>query len=81
MTAYALTESHRELFDALRSRPIGFDDLTAQLNALEGEGTPLQIVGRLTESGLLQGYDKTGEPVRPRAALRFGGVGSEDDLS
>ena len=31
--------------------------------------------------GFLQGSDSNGEPVKIRAALRFGGVGAEDDIS
>ena len=33
------------------------------------------------EDGFLQGYDKEGKAVKVRTALRFGGVGAEDDLS
>jgi hypothetical protein len=48
---------------------------------MEGQGTPLQIVGRLLEQGFLKGTDKNGNPVKIRSALRFGGVGAEDDIS
>lgn len=81
MTAYALSEAHRQLFESLIEEPLSFKALTARLKNLPGQGTPLQIVGRLTEMGFLRGFDKDGKPVKIRSALRFGGVGSEDDIS
>lgn len=81
MTAYALTEQHRALFERLIEQPQSFRDLTKELKHLGGQGTPLQLVGRLVEEGFLQGYNKEGQPVRIRSALRFGGVGAEDDIS
>lgn len=81
MKAYALTEDHRKLFAGLAEEPLSYKDLTNELKDLSGQGTPLQIVGRLVEEGFLEGYDKDGRPVKIRSALRFGGVGAEDDLS
>ena len=40
-----------------------------------------EILGRLFEERLLSASDRQGQPVRLRSALRFGGVGAEDDLS
>jgi flavin-dependent dehydrogenase len=81
MRAYALSEEHRKLFEELKANPMSFQHLTQRLKDLGGHGTPLQIVGRLNEEHFLQGFDKDGKPVKIRSALRFGGVGSEDDIS
>lgn len=81
MRAYALTEGHRALFEELRHAPMSFQEVTARLKELGGVGTPLQILGRLNEEHFIKGYDRDGHHVRVRSALRFGGVGSEDDLS
>lgn len=81
MRAYALTEGHRALFEELRQAPLSFQEVTARLKELGGMGTPLQILGRLNEEHFIKGFDKDGHHVRVRSALRFGGVGSEDDLS
>jgi flavin-dependent dehydrogenase len=81
MRAYALTEGHRVLFEELRRAPMSFQEVTARLKELGGVGTPLQILGRLNEEHFIKGYDRDGQHVRVRSALRFGGVGSEDDLS
>jgi hypothetical protein len=81
MKAYALKEDHQKLFESLRSQPLSFAELTKKLKSMDGQGTPMQIVGRLMEEHFLQGYDKNGEPVKLRSALRFGGVGAEDDIS
>ena len=81
MTAYALTEEHRRLFESLKSQPLSYTALAGRLKALAGQGTPVQIIGRLTENGFLRGFDENGDPVKIRAALRFGGVGAEDDIS
>ena len=81
MTTYALTEEHRRLFESLKSHPLSYRALAGKLKELPGSGTPVQIIGRLTENGFLQGFDKNGDPVKIQAALRFGGVGAEDDIS
>ncbi|MCL4866574.1 MAG: hypothetical protein KJZ47_11835, partial [Gemmatimonadales bacterium] len=81
MRAYALTEAHRALFEELRQAPMSFQTLAARLKELGGVGTPLQIVGRLNEEHFIKGFDKHGAHVKVRSALRFGGVGSEDDIS
>ena len=81
MTTYALTEEHRRLFESLKSHPLSYRALAGKLKELQGSGTPVQIIGRLTENGFLQGFDKNGDPVKIQAALRFGGVGAEDDIS
>jgi flavin-dependent dehydrogenase len=81
MTAYAASEAHLELFAGLASQPLGFKELSARVKALQGQGTPLQVIGRLFEEGYLEGFDKDGQPVRIQATLRFGGVGAEDDMS
>lgn len=81
MRAYALTEGHRALFEELKRSPMSFHDLAARLKDLGGIGTPLQIVGRLNEEHFIKGYDKDGKHVKIYSALRFGGVGSEDDIS
>ena len=81
MTAYALSEEHRRLFESLKSNPLSYRELAGKLKALKGQGTPVQIIGRLTENGFLRGFDKDGNPVKIQAALRFGGVGAEDDIS
>jgi len=81
MRAYALTEDHRALFEELRRAPMSFQALAARLKDLGGFGTPLQIVGRLNEEHFIKGFDKHGAHVKIRSALRFGGVGSEDDIS
>jgi 2-polyprenyl-6-methoxyphenol hydroxylase-like FAD-dependent oxidoreductase len=81
MRAYSITPAHQQLFDQLRETPMSFAELSRRLKGMGGQGTPVQVVGRLFESHLLKATDKNGQPVRLRAALRFGGVGSEDDLS
>lgn len=81
MRAYALTEAHRELFAELQSEPMSFRELHDRLKELGGHGSPMQIIGRLNEEHFVNGYDKNGNHVKIRSALRFGGVGSEDDIS
>ena len=51
------------------------------MKELKGQGTPVQVIGRLIEGDFLRGFDQNGDPVKIRAALRFGGVGAEDDIS
>ncbi|MEO6445127.1 MAG: NAD(P)/FAD-dependent oxidoreductase [Gemmatimonadaceae bacterium] len=81
MRAYALNDGHRALFEELRQAPMSFKELTARLKQLDGAGTPLQIVGRLNEEHFIKGFDKDGKHVKIQSALRFGGVGAEDDIS
>jgi flavin-dependent dehydrogenase len=81
MRAYALTPEHKALFESMRETPRSFNDLSKVLKDMGGQGTPVQVLGRLFEHHMLSAVDKNGQPVRLRAALRFGGVGSEDDLS
>lgn len=81
MRAHALTEEHRKLFDSLRQQPLSYKQLTTKLKELGGQGTPVQIAGRLLEEHFLEGRDRQGNVVKIRAALRFGGVGAEDDIS
>ena len=81
MRAYALTEAHRQLFAELQSEPMSFRELHDRLKELGGHGSPMQIIGRLNEEHFVNGYDKDGNHVKIRSALRFGGVGSEDDIS
>jgi hypothetical protein len=81
MRAYAVTPEHRRLFDGLRGAPLSFQQLSSELKRLGGHGTPVQVLGRLFEERLLSASDRAGKPVRLRSALRFGGVGAEDDLS
>lgn len=81
MTTYAVNEQHRTVLESLITRPLSYRELTERLRGLGGQGTPLQIVTRLIEDGLLQGYDPTGRPRTIHASLRFGGVGADDDLS
>lgn len=82
MTAYALTPEHHAVFQGLLAQPASYNELTARLKKIEGgQGTPYQILGRLHEQGMIRGYNKDGKIVHIRQALRFGGVGSEDDIS
>ncbi len=81
MRAYSVTAAHEELFRGLLTAPLSFKELTRRMKGLGGQGTPLQIVGRLFEQKFLHGFDKNGNRVKIKSALRFGGVGSEDDLS
>jgi flavin-dependent dehydrogenase len=81
MTAYSITPEQHKVFVGLKANPVSYDDLTAQLKGLPSQGTPYQILGRLYEHGLIRGEDKNGQSVRIHMALRFGGVGSEDDIS
>jgi flavin-dependent dehydrogenase len=82
MSSYSLTEEHRELFARLETETLGYNDLIKRLKPIKGgQGAPYQIVGRLLEGGFLRGFDRNDQPVRPPAALRFGGVGAEDDIS
>jgi hypothetical protein len=81
MRAYPLTEEHRKLFAELQSEPMSFQELHDRLKELGGHGAPLQIIGRLNEEHFIKGFDKEGKHVVINSALRFGGVGSEDDIS
>ena len=81
VTAYPLTEAHRELFESLIAQPLSYRELSARLGQLKGPGNPLQIISRFVEEGLLQGYDDAGRSGPVRTALRFGGVGADDDIS
>ena len=60
---------------------MSFQELHERLKALGGHGSPMQIIGRLNEEHFISGYDAAGNHVKIRSALRFGGVGSEDDIS
>ncbi len=81
MRGFAVTERHRELFESLREHPLGYSDLAGRLEQLGTESNPVQLVGRLLDEGFLQGFNKQGDPVTVRMPLRFGGVGSDDDIS
>jgi len=82
LTAYSITPEHHAVFQSLLQQPASYSDLTARLKKIEGgQGTPYQILGRLHEQGMIRGFDKDGKMVHIRQALRFGGVGSEDDIS
>jgi hypothetical protein len=81
MRAYALSDEHRTVLESLKTQPLSFKELTERLKGLPGQGTPLQIVGRLFEEHFLYGFDKAGTQVKIQSALRFGGVGAEDDIS
>ena len=81
MSAYPLKEEHRELFASLKQDPLSYRELTRRLKQLGGQGTPLQLVGRLMEGGFLRGYDKNGELIQVKPPLQFAGVGAEDDFS
>lgn len=82
MRAYPLTEAHRALFAELQSEPMTFEELHDRLKEIPGGvGSPMQIIGRLYEEHFIKGYDASGQFVPIRSALRFGGVGSEDDIS
>ncbi len=81
MKAYPLSEAHRELFAELKEAPMSYADLVDRLKSLGDYGSPVHIIGRLVEEGLIAGYDDDGEPVKVAFALRFGGVFSDDDFS
>jgi flavin-dependent dehydrogenase len=80
LTAFPVTEQHRQLFGSLASQPLSYTKLAAELKAIGGPETPLQMISRLTEEGFLQGY-RDGKAVRVQNPLRFGGVGADDDIS
>ena len=81
MSAFPLKEEHREVFASLKQAPISYRELTRKLKNLGGQGTPLQLVGRLMEAGFLQGFDKNGEVIHVKPPLAFAGVGAEDEFS
>jgi flavin-dependent dehydrogenase len=81
LTAYALTPAHKEVFESLLQTPMSYAQVNAKIKDLGGQGTSYQILGRLHEQGMIRGYDDKGQQVHIRQALRFGGVGSEDDIS
>ncbi len=74
---HEFTEDHRKTFDDLRSQPLSFSALTERLTKLQTGGAADQIILRLFEEGLLQGFDKNGDSVKLQPALRFQGVGTE----
>jgi len=81
LTAYPMTEGHRELFERLIGNPLSYRELTRQLKQLDSVGPPDQVIQRLLESDFLEGFDQEGNLVDIEAALRFGGVGADDDMS
>jgi hypothetical protein len=81
-TGFPLGEAHREVFGRLNETPTSHRDLVAQLGEIENNPqSPERIVHRLYEDGFLQGYDENGDPVYIEFAMRFGGVGGDDDLT
>ncbi len=81
MTAYPMTEEHRELFESLIGKPLNYRELTRELRQLDRVGPPDQVIQRLLENDFLEGFDKDGNLVDIEGALRFGGVGADDDMS
>ncbi|HEX5069209.1 MAG TPA: NAD(P)/FAD-dependent oxidoreductase [Vicinamibacterales bacterium] len=81
MTAYAVTPEQHAVFASLQREPLSYAAMVAKLKPITTQGTPYQILGRLHEQGMIRGYDASGQAVHIRQALRFGGVGSEDDIS
>jgi hypothetical protein len=81
VSAYALGEAHRALFESLIVRPLSYRALSARLKQIDRHQNPLLLIRRFLEEGLLQGYDRAGEPARITSPMRFGGVGADDDIS
>jgi hypothetical protein len=80
--SFPLSEDHRRLFEGTIAEPLRYDELIAGLRAVEPRmAAPDRIVRQLLEDGLLEGFDAKGEPVAIEFAMRFGGVGGDDDLS
>jgi hypothetical protein len=55
--------------------------LTRELRQLDRVGPPDQVIQRLLENDFLEGFDREGNRVEIEGALRFGGVGADDDMS
>ena len=81
MTAHPMTAAHRELFESLIAEPLHYDVLASRLGKMDGQVSPLEMIMRLIEDGLLEAVDKSGEPYRMPRILRFAGVGGHDSFS
>lgn len=81
MTAHPVTGVHRELFESLIVEPVHYDVLASRLGKIDGRISPLEMIMRLIEDGLLEAVDKGGEPYRLPRILRFAGVGGHDSFS
>ncbi|HEX7070505.1 MAG TPA: tryptophan 7-halogenase, partial [Rhodothermales bacterium] len=81
LTAIPVTDEHRQVFARLATEMMGYRELTQALKEIDPGMTPLHLVGRLFEEGFIEGFDREGNPIKITSALRFGGVGAEDDLS
>ncbi|WP_260962833.1 chloramphenicol-biosynthetic FADH2-dependent halogenase CmlS [Pseudomonas citri] len=79
MSKYSVNDALVQLMQALKQEGFGYKELMVRLNDV-GEVNSSQFVIRLMESGLLDGYDKTGERVRVQDRLRFDGVGVEYEV-
>ena len=82
MDGLPLREAHREVFAGLADEVVSHDELVARLDEIpDNPASGERIVHRLFEDGFLQGYDDDGEPVQVEIAMRFGGVGGDDELT
>ena len=81
MTAHPVTAAHRELFESLIAEPLHYDVLASRLGKIDGRVSPLEMIMRLIEDGLLEVVDKGGESYRIPRILRFAGVGGHDSFS
>lgn len=81
MTGYPITALQQEVLTRLIAEPLRYNDLVARLGDAEGYASPLHMVMRMVEDGLLEATLKSGEPYRMPQVLRFAGVGGDDEFS
>jgi len=80
-TRFVITEAQRDMFASLITNPLSYRDLVKKLKEVQIKGIPLQVILGLLEENFLEGRDQDGNPVKIQTALRFGGVGADDDMS
>lgn len=80
MTQYSVDEQTRQVFEDLAHEEFGYKTLVKRLGSVGRQEFTTQIVLRLMEAGLLNGYDKNGDRVVVQGRLHFGGVGVEYEV-
>ncbi|SCF47673.1 halogenation protein CepH [Micromonospora matsumotoense] len=80
LTRYAMDDETRQIFQDLAEEEFGYRTLVKRLGAAGRQEQSTQLVIRLMEAGLLDGYDDNGDKVFIQGRLHFGGVGVEYEV-
>lgn len=74
---YALDENYVDVINSLEVNEIGYKELIRKFKEVGTQDNSSQLIIRLLENDMLQGFDKNGNDVDFEKRLRFNGVGLE----